>query len=587
MKLERKYYGFQLFFNLLVWIPIFYEFQKISGLNDQQIFNIQSIYYLAFILFEVPTGFVADQFGKKKALVIGAGILAFSNLIPVLSVTYSLFLLHFILIAMARSLISGSASALLYDHLKEKGESSSYKKIEGKARSLALIARLLTWPIAGFALKQMPELPYIITFAFCLMALSFSLTLPKDRKLEKVTKEKAKADIVDSVLYIFKGDNVLRFMLQGAGLFILQRVCMLQLFQPLLKAKDVDVQSFGIVMSLMTVAEAFAASKSANFSKILPKRLKDDKTSLPILTIALATVFIFLGRLDGYFSIAGLVIFSGFCGLIFPLQKQLLNDSIVDDGKRATILSLESIIHRGLASIFTFAIGYFITRYSLPPLFQWTGIAIIGIVLLTLINTKAKMTVKIVSLFLILNVSILAKHEIQKTNVIRPWIFFDLGNTIVDTTSKKKIHYYPNTVKYLKNLKEQGYRIGVISNIPEKFGKTYDEKLATLKGYINKKWDDKVPFDWTVFDEIILPLNDGERKPAPILFKRAIARAGRCPIVFMGENNKEIEAAKNLGLSTFQVGEKDKSFYLPQKGLVQHVQKTFQREFKDNCLPPL
>tara|TARA_R110002072_G_scaffold534_7_gene4139 strand:- start:42670 stop:43269 length:600 start_codon:yes stop_codon:yes gene_type:complete len=193
----------------------------------------------------------------------------------------------------------------------------------------------------------------------------------------------------------------------------------------------------------------------------------------------------------------------------------------------------------------------------------------------------------IISFFLSISLGVNAKHELPKTNVIRPWIFFDLGNTVVDTTSKKEIHYYPNTFQYLKNLKEQGYRIGIISNIPEKFGKDYNEKLATLKKYINSKWSDDTPFDWTLFDEVIIPLNDKERKPSPILFKRAMARAGRCPIVFMGENQKEVAAAKDLGLSTFQVGKKGKSFYVPESGLTNFVKSTFHLDYKDNCLPPL
>lgn len=384
MKLEKKYYLFQLFFNLLLWIPIFYEFQKLNGLTDVQIFNIQSIYYLAFIVFELPTGFFADFVGKKKSLVLGAGLLAFANILPLIKVTFILFLAHFVLIALARSLISGTASALLYDSLKVRGISNQFKEIEGKARSMALIARLLTWPIASFFFKISPTSPYLVTFLFCLVALFVSITLPIDKT--NVQKESAKSEMISSFKYIFQAKDVLVFMVQGTGLFILQRVCMLQLFQPLLKQNNIDVAMFGMVMSVMTAAEALCSAQSNKLSRFLP----NDRLSLPILTIVLAMAFILLGKTNGYYTVTLLITFSGFCGLIFPIQKQLLNDSIQRDHQRSTILSIESIIQRSIASIFTFSIGYFISKGSLDRLFQWTGVAIISIILMTIIVTKLK-----------------------------------------------------------------------------------------------------------------------------------------------------------------------------------------------------
>src|SRR5690606_6775932 len=68
---RRRYYAFQFFFNLLLWIPVFYEFQKQLGLDDPQIFRIQSVYYLVFCFLEIPTGAFADRFGYRRSLIWG------------------------------------------------------------------------------------------------------------------------------------------------------------------------------------------------------------------------------------------------------------------------------------------------------------------------------------------------------------------------------------------------------------------------------------------------------------------------------------------------------------------------------------
>lgn len=77
--------GFQLLFNLLWWMPVFYAYQREAGLSDGQIFGIQSIYYIAFCLFEIPTGLVADRIGARNCLRAGAVVMTAANLAPVLS----------------------------------------------------------------------------------------------------------------------------------------------------------------------------------------------------------------------------------------------------------------------------------------------------------------------------------------------------------------------------------------------------------------------------------------------------------------------------------------------------------------------
>src|SRR3954464_5130358 len=89
------YYGFQFAFSLLVWLPVFYEYQKRIGLSDPEIFRIQSIYYLLFCLLEIPTGLFADLWGYRLCMRVGALVLVASNLLPIYAQSYSGFLAHF------------------------------------------------------------------------------------------------------------------------------------------------------------------------------------------------------------------------------------------------------------------------------------------------------------------------------------------------------------------------------------------------------------------------------------------------------------------------------------------------------------
>ena len=75
----RLYYSFQFFFSLLLWVPVFYEYQRRIGLSDTEIFSIQSFYYIVFCLLEIPTGIVADLWGCRRCLRLGAVVLVIAD----------------------------------------------------------------------------------------------------------------------------------------------------------------------------------------------------------------------------------------------------------------------------------------------------------------------------------------------------------------------------------------------------------------------------------------------------------------------------------------------------------------------------
>lgn len=164
----------------------------------------------------------------------------------------------------------------------------------------------------------------------------------------------------------------------------------------------------------------------------------------------------------------------------------------------------------------------------------------------------------------------------------KPWIYFDLGNTIVDTSTfdYAKILYMPGAKDYLQKLEADGYPLGLIVNIPESWGATPAAKLQALKDFVNAAWvneaDDEpglAPFDWAPFEgRIILPMKDTERKPAPILFERAQAQAlqAGCAAVYQGEVPEEMIAAKQAGLFPFHLGVAPDA-YLPESQIDDYV----------------
>jgi hypothetical protein len=156
-----------------------------------------------------------------------------------------------------------------------------------------------------------------------------------------------------------------------------------------------------------------------------------------------------------------------------------------------------------------------------------------------------------------------------------PWIFFDLGaNTIIDTNHDtfNKIRYMPGAHAYLQDLRAKGYHLGLLVNVPEKWGKTQEEKLKTTKATIAETWADSIPMDWAQFDlGVSFPPTDAQRKPAPYLFDLAVARAAAagCDTVYQTTLPDEVPAAYRAGMVGIRLGTApyDGQFYYPERRL--------------------
>ncbi len=395
--LVRLYYGFQIFFSLLLWIPIFYEYQKRIGLSDAQIFTIQSFYYTAFCLLEIPTGVIADALGYRFSMRLGSVILVAANALPIFFFGYSSFLIHFLLIALSRSLISGASSAYLYDGLRALGANSAeYKAIEGNSRSYGLVAKVLIWPFIGFLMEWKLTLPYTLTVIGSVFAVVCAFLLPPDQRPEGAATAAKGAgfgifrELGQLFLVLPRMPIIPLLMVQGLGAFILPRILQTNLFQPILHGKGVAVSSYGIWLASASVFEAIGSGYPA--MKATLKRFSEWSV-VSVLSLLLALTLALIPVSGQIGTLSCLMIFSLAAGMIFPVQRQLMNDAITLSPEasryRATVLSMESIFDRAVCAWVVGAIGVYISRGAIDEfLFLSAAFCAVGVLILSGVSRK-------------------------------------------------------------------------------------------------------------------------------------------------------------------------------------------------------
>ncbi len=374
MKLKRLFFtfnAFQFFFSLLLWVPIFYEYQKRVGLNDTEIFKIQSIYYLVFCLLEIPTGYLADWLGYRLCLILGSITLIIANIWIPFAPTYIGFLGHFIMIALARSFVSGASSAYLYETLHQRSALDEYKEAEGKARAYSLVGKVFCWAMIGPIMQWHFTLPYWLTALNAGIGLVFAYLLPNTI----VEAKKSRASITEIFSILFNNPYLVLIMLQGVALFVLARICQVNLFQPILQNKGFAVVTYGMVMALMTIFEAIGAFRSKWVHRYL-----NDLNAVFVFTCFIGVSFWMMSKY--YFfgidlkliTIIALCLFSYVIGISFPIQRQLINQAIPEPRLRASLLSSESIIDRAVNSVVASSLGIALQSGQLLPFLKKSAI---------------------------------------------------------------------------------------------------------------------------------------------------------------------------------------------------------------------
>lgn len=382
-RIIRLNYGFQLLFNLLWWMPVFYAYQKAAGLTDGQIFGIQSIYYVAFCLFEIPTGLIADRIGTRNCLRAGAVVMTAANLAPVLSASYTGFLVHFLAIAAGRSLTSGAASAYLYDGLRAEKCDEHYLKAEGTARALGLAAKVVCWPLVGPLMSVAHAAPYVLSAASAAGSLACAVALPRiageptpyggkaDGRAKGGRRGGALLRDAGSALRCVASSRWLALvMVQGVAVFTLSRICQVNLFQPILLDHGIAEASHGGVLAAMTVAEALASARPQWLSRRLTP-----VAWVSILSLALAGTLAAMTLGGPWAVVALLCLFAAATGFAYPVQRKLVNDAVPPHAPRATLLSIESIVDRAVCALAAIAAGAYLSAGRLDALLWHSALA--------------------------------------------------------------------------------------------------------------------------------------------------------------------------------------------------------------------
>lgn len=162
-------------------VPFLFLFFRHHGMGEGDYGEIVSAYYLAMFTAEVPTGVLADRFGRKRMLLLGPLLLAAGFGTLVLAPTYGGFLTGEVLLGLGHAVLSGPPTVMLYETLREHGQEHRYLAEESRIAALRMLgtgtAFLLGGACArwGNATRDAYAVSIVLTSCLCVVAAAIAL----------------------------------------------------------------------------------------------------------------------------------------------------------------------------------------------------------------------------------------------------------------------------------------------------------------------------------------------------------------------------------------------------------------------------
>lgn len=362
-----------------LFIPVL--FLRSRGLSYTQVGLLNTVYSVTVMLFEVPTGALADHFGRRLAMGLGSLLMAAGCLVDYFGQGFFAYALGDGCLALGMTLTSGADSAYLFDLLKDAGQEQDYRRLEGSATAAKLVGTALALVLGGWVARSNIDMTYALSAGVCLLsaliALGFTERPPQD--LEAAPKSAWLLPLMLSSLREVRYRPRLRFAIAFSVLiFVLLREGM-YLYPIYLEHARFDRFQIGLTLALLTLLAAWSAHRIELIRAVLGER-----RLLVLLPLLLSVTYLLLGR---YFAVGWGVGLLGLQmvvnGIYSPLSKELLNREIKNSGQRATVLSLESMSRRLVFGVAPPVVGAFMDRASLPMGFIVSGLlGLVGCALL-------------------------------------------------------------------------------------------------------------------------------------------------------------------------------------------------------------
>ncbi|MCQ2467024.1 MAG: MFS transporter [Clostridia bacterium] len=333
------------------------------GYSLPEIGIAEAVFHLTSIIFEIPSGVLADVLGRKRMLIISSIMHVIANIIMILSFNLFTICLSIAFNALCYNFSSGSGEALAFDSFKEVNQKPLYDKYLSNQMIIYRLFEAISTLCAGFALYIGHQLSYGIDIISCLLQILILSFLVEVKTGNQTQSNVTFVQLMKAILNCFK--ESIRFMFKSARAFRLMffnslvgAFDILLLFFIQAKFPEIGVKGLALGAVLFTMhIGGILGSKVTLLLKKIPY----------IILYLLCLTTIIAGILIEHSSLWYLMTLGGFISAFADDALQIRTNSILQNmfpsEQRATLISIDSFIFSLIMIVLSPIAGFFFAAW--------------------------------------------------------------------------------------------------------------------------------------------------------------------------------------------------------------------------------
>ena len=352
-----------------------------AGLSNLEAFAANAFFSAGMLIFEIPTGVVADTVGRRASYLLGTVTLAVTTILYwMLWVWQSPFwawAVVSVLLGLGFTFFSGAVDAWLVDALKATSYQGSLETVFGRAQIVGGVA-MLSGSVLGGVVAQVTNLgvPFLLRGAILLLMFIVAALLMRDLGFAPDRSEsplRATRTVLRASIRYGLGDPPVRWLMlaspftAGVGFYVFYAL------QPYLLELWGDEEAYtvaGLAAALLSGASILGGALAPWARKLFRRRT----STIMLATVSSALVLIGLGLVRNFWVAVVLVALWGVASAIDdPVHRAYLND-MIPSKQRATVLSFDSLMGSSGGVVIQPALGRVADVGGYGASMVWSGV---------------------------------------------------------------------------------------------------------------------------------------------------------------------------------------------------------------------
>jgi MFS family permease len=357
-------------FYFFLTAPVWYQFAS-EVLSPVQIGLFFSLSYATQLLCEVPTGALADKYGRKPSALGGAFLTMLVPLVMYFGHSFPAYVICAVLLGLGNAFTSGSLEALLYDH---KGVcKKTYRIVTWVEITVFQTGLIIAAVVGGFAFALHQSLPFLGA-AFAAAATFLCILFMQETKTNHSSiSESYLKFFVTGTKYLLATKYLRVVVLMGVPLAVMMTASIEFINEAQMIEYGLSPSVRGLLIGGVKVLTLLI------LNLVLLRFLRHDRGRLIYLAITTIFVFTSFSFNSAQLFVAAFFVFNWISSTQISFMRTIIHDHL-PSSHRATAMSGFSALKGMLGFVVSIVTGWLIEFYRTPRAAYWLFLAAVVIV---------------------------------------------------------------------------------------------------------------------------------------------------------------------------------------------------------------